>query len=279
MPNHVRNIIEFEGDQEAIANLLNAIKGDENRPHIDFNKIIPMPLELVGTSSPATIMTQEKYDKFMTSDDYKRHKELGMGRPLTQAMSNELIAKYGTNNWYDWSVEHWGTKWNAYDQSGDDESIMFQTAWSHPYKLIEEMSTHYPEITFNVKYADEDLGSNCGMYTMVNGELEDCAIFTESCYESMEFADDVWGNMDSTILEDRLNELDETFTIADFEDDKVDEWPLYVIKAYFDSCQETTDFSSLNQDALLNLTAYAHYAGEVDKEIALNVQLNKIQAT
>ena len=47
MPNHVRNIIVIEADKAKIAEILNAIKDDEEGVgSIDFNKLIPMPESL-----------------------------------------------------------------------------------------------------------------------------------------------------------------------------------------------------------------------------------------
>lgn len=44
MPNHVINILSFEGDKTKIRQMLEDIKDDECGLHsVDFNKIIPMP--------------------------------------------------------------------------------------------------------------------------------------------------------------------------------------------------------------------------------------------
>jgi hypothetical protein len=43
---------------------------------------------------------------------------------------------FGRNNWYDWSVDNWGTKWDVNDASYEDFdnrlSITFLSAWSPP---------------------------------------------------------------------------------------------------------------------------------------------------
>ena len=44
MPNHITNILKFEGDSEQVHTMLDKIKSDElGFGSIDFNKIIPMP--------------------------------------------------------------------------------------------------------------------------------------------------------------------------------------------------------------------------------------------
>jgi len=50
--------------------------------------------------------------------------------------------------------------------------LEFETAWSTPEPVIIELSDMYPDITFIVEYADEDIGSNCGRYTLKGGQGE-----------------------------------------------------------------------------------------------------------
>jgi hypothetical protein len=82
MPNHVTNVITFKNIPiERLNQILEAIKSDnEGLGSIDFNKIIPMP-------------------------DTVFKGNLG---PVERE-------KYGTNNWMDWSIANWNTKWNAYE--------------------------------------------------------------------------------------------------------------------------------------------------------------------
>ena len=63
----------------------------------------------------------------------------------------------------------WGTKWNSYDLSFKDNVFTFDTAWSTPFLVIERLSQIFPDVLIKVKYADEDIGSNCGWYDLKNG--------------------------------------------------------------------------------------------------------------
>lgn len=77
--------------------------------------------------------------------------------------------------WYSWNVENWGTKWGGYSTEieplpGDLCKLTFQTAWSHPYPIIEKLAEMFPDEEFEVKYADEDFGSNLDHYRVVNGD-------------------------------------------------------------------------------------------------------------
>lgn len=78
--------------------------------------------------------------------------------------------------WYDWNVKNWGTKWNGYEldvSDLDDETVMvsFDTAWSHPEPVLFALSEKFPEESFDVEYADEDIGRNCGRYVIQDGVL------------------------------------------------------------------------------------------------------------
>ena len=79
--------------------------------------------------------------------------------------------KYGKNNWYDWSSENWGTKWNSYSYHKEQEGMFsFETAWNHPAVIMEKLSEKYPDEVFTIVYANEDTGYDCGVYVMKDGD-------------------------------------------------------------------------------------------------------------
>lgn len=142
MPNHVTNMLTLKGSKDEILGCLAAIMRDpeqgeeksnyEGMGTIDFEKIIPMPKDVYRGS-----------------------------------LGPEERKTYGNNNWYDWSVAHWGTKWNAYNTyghailpiddicEGDAYVMEFDTAWSAPHPVIIKLSEMYPEIEFEHLYFDE----------------------------------------------------------------------------------------------------------------------------
>lgn len=164
MPNWVKNIVTIE-DTEALKKMLT--KDEEGKLQFDFNVVLPMPEELSTTQYP-------------TEDTNKKLKE--------------LKEKYGASNWYDWRCDNWGTKWNASDAVLiDDNTIEINTAWSTPEPVIKAISEKFKTRVF-VKYADEDIGYNCGEYEYSNGELKyeyDAERDEEG--DSVGFADNVWG--------------------------------------------------------------------------------------
>lgn len=73
----------------------------------------------------------------------------------------------------DFARKVWGTKWNACEQNvNPDEGIAsFDTAWSCPEGVLIELSKRFPEDDIKVVFADEDIGSNCGTFTLKSGAV------------------------------------------------------------------------------------------------------------
>lgn len=97
--------------------------------------------------------------------------------------------------WYNWNVENWGTKWNAYDVAWEDlddgrVQLNFDTAWSHPEPVITALSKKFPYEVLEVRYADEDLGSNCGTYKIRDGIAYD-GVIDPGGDEALELACDI----------------------------------------------------------------------------------------
>ena len=61
MPNHTANNFTVTGPKDDVLRFVAQIKGTDSE--IDFNKVLPIPDELRGTSSPSRIMTQEEIDQ------------------------------------------------------------------------------------------------------------------------------------------------------------------------------------------------------------------------
>lgn len=141
MANEITNVLQLSGNKERIVEILRRIKNDAYGPGtISFAKYIPMP------------------------------KSLYMGN-----ISEPVREKFGTHNWYDWRIRHWGTKWDAYgfsrfDINPDGEQLLFITAGSAPHVAIKKLSELYPDVCINHKWADDNLGYNCGMRQYYDGQ-------------------------------------------------------------------------------------------------------------
>lgn len=86
------------------------------------------------------------------------------------------------DDWYNWRIQNWGTKWIASNTSidfniknSDDKQprsllYSFTTAWSPPTEWIYTVSKMYPEITFNLNYGEYNCDFS-GDYVVENGNI------------------------------------------------------------------------------------------------------------
>lgn len=75
-------------------------------------------------------------------------------------------------DWYDWEIENWGTKWNCYNcKKIDDNLFTFYTAWYGVPELIKKMSGFDVCKNVNIIYgwSSEDAGNQCGYAFFING--------------------------------------------------------------------------------------------------------------
>lgn len=216
MPNHITNILRIGGEPQQIKEMMEAIKEDEyGIGSIDFNKIIPMPKSLSIEAGSKTDRGLKAYRDFIevytlsgtVEQDLlnipidRENAFLRMRTDVSREDWNlgkiafQNIQQYGAPTWYEWSVQHWGTKWNAYDfpdksMPGNDGEVRFLTAWSAPHPIIQTLAEKYPSIDFVHEWADEDIGHNCGRHEFHNGERTG-AYYPDSSKEAIEFAQKV----------------------------------------------------------------------------------------
>lgn len=182
MPNNVKNIVKMKNLMK-----LPLFTGDGDIKCFDFNKLIPMP-ESLDMDSPESLaieavmrkLSEHRFSgtnyKQMSDADYiKRTRCLDLDEQKLlkdglQYITNKVL--YGATHWYDWRIDNWGTKWNAYDNKmiGDD-TIKFETAWSAPEPVMLKLSESYPGIRIEHWWADEDLGNNCGHRVYHGGKI------------------------------------------------------------------------------------------------------------
>lgn len=225
MPNHITNeILVIGGTKKQRADFIRKVTNKHG--HIDFDKIIRMPKSMMidesGEVENLTAAMLGKPSRFCsgkvesTKEVIEKIRERGEKASYIKKVKIHAqlriknMENYGYHSWYDWSVDKWGTKWNAYSvempvdelkrrikrgfqyrethvkaygkrvfkkrlyrhaASGGDLAIRFETAWSSPTPVIKQMARMFPYLDFHIRYADEDTGSNCGHYRIKGGEI------------------------------------------------------------------------------------------------------------
>ena len=155
MPNWCQNEVSVYAEDRGKAEAFVAfVRNGDN--YFSFNRIIPMPDELQGTRSPATIVPQEEYDSWVDSNNH------GVGRPITQELSDRFKKEYCYDNWYDWAIVNWGTKWDTdceevhIDDFGGVE-YRFDTAWGPPEPICDALRELFPKLHINWFYREDGM--------------------------------------------------------------------------------------------------------------------------
>lgn len=144
----------------------------------------------------------EKHPLFMEdkplSED--RYKELAAkyGDKLEEVTSlgekcYQNALKYGAINWYEWSVNNWGTKWNATDYVLGDKGVEFETAWDPALPAVVAMSKMHPNIRIAFLYSDEDIGNHVGYMLLTGGKVDYQGTFENQSRDAYKLAFDLWG--------------------------------------------------------------------------------------
>ena len=157
MPNWCKNLLKAPG--ESLKDILN------EKNEVSFELVSPMPKELENTISPSKENNQE------------------------------LIDKYGSDNWYDWRWSNWGCKWNASETMipEDEDIIEFTTPWAPPINWLQTLSRKYPGKKFRIQFADEFIGqAPLGEITVVNGEITQEKMARKSQSHAEQAADEIW---------------------------------------------------------------------------------------
>lgn len=98
-------------------------------------------------------------------------------------------------NWYEWSLANYGTKWGDYDTEltyhNDDTGALyrFTTAWTPLVEGVRQISSQFPTITFTLVY-DEPGDELMGGYLIADGKiLNEVSVASEDWPELKQDAD------------------------------------------------------------------------------------------
>lgn len=205
MPNYVTNQLVINAEGDRLNEILDAIKLDGGeRGTLDFNKVIPMPKSLEVESGSLTDASISAYlDKLRESDSPALEEELKVVNSMERyhmpphvteermsdalgysGLSKDGLAElgkryvdnqreHGAPTWFEWRTNNWGTKWNLVPEetSMSGKVMEFTTAWNPPEPIIGALSQRFPDVTFNMQWASEDIGYNVGEKTYEAGKI------------------------------------------------------------------------------------------------------------
>lgn len=181
MPNHITNKIEIHGDN--VEEIKAFAKGEHSG--FDFNNFIKMPeslnIESSGRTEYAFLYALTKEFTKEVSYTIREHANKAFrsmfgsveynieeAKKLVQSLDDKSLAEfkelaekalsnynlYGVLTWYEWCPKNWGTKWNAYEVTVEDNTITFDTAWNDPEPIIKLLLDKF-KFTGRIKSYDE----------------------------------------------------------------------------------------------------------------------------
>lgn len=128
--------------------------------------VVGPPLEIFKFSMEAVRCNNEGKRSLLSLDNFvPMPKELENTESPAIKKDNNLIEKYGADNWFDWRVIFWGTKWDISEVTTvpnvmhlnprhPPEKVVydFDTAWSPPEPAFIEIAKKFPKLIFKLKY-------------------------------------------------------------------------------------------------------------------------------
>ena len=160
MPNWCWNSLEVTGDEIQLREFVEKstdkiLRDTQEDQGFTFSGTLPMPKELEGIHTGA--YTDEN------GESHRRWREIGgKSIPVSDKEMENLKEKYGANNWWDWSINNWGTKWDACEShicSNDINffCVSFNTAWGPPIDWISNIMQDFPDLCFQLEYEEAGL--------------------------------------------------------------------------------------------------------------------------
>ena len=177
MPNWCDNQLSITGPNSVIDKIEKIVKEDDSHKEKGLlNFFHPMPKELDGTTAPSSSADKPQ--------------------PMVE----------GFDNWYDWRVENWGTKWELcefygvdrqyHSEQNEGESTItfgFDSAWSPPINAYEQFLRDNEDCSLKAWYYE----GGCDFMGEWDNGQDDC--FAPSDYKS---DDDFWQDGVGSTLDD-----------------------------------------------------------------------------
>ena len=198
MPNWCDNQITITGPNSVIDKIEKIVKEDDSHKNTGLlNFFKPMPKELEGTTSPSSSADKPQ--------------------PMVE----------GFDNWYDWRVENWGTKWEVCEFYGVDRqhlndsldestiSFAFSSAWSPPINAYEQFLKDNENCSLKAYYYE----GGCDFMGEWDNGSDDC--YAPSDYKS---TDDFWQDGIGSTLDDIFNI---TESMAEYEQEELENEDVY----------------------------------------------------
>jgi|APGre2960657423_1045063.scaffolds.fasta_scaffold01445_11 hypothetical protein len=174
MPNWTHNTLRITGEKIDMDHFYDsALKMDiNNEMSFSFSNLFPIPEKIKNTISPSSSALGKKWinENLSTKRSEKLSEILNEEVDYIDLIPVEnnspekcrlLILEYGAENWYDWNVINWGTKWDCevlLSDSVKDHRLFdceFDTAWSPPINFLINLQNKFPKLNIQHTFLTE----------------------------------------------------------------------------------------------------------------------------
>ncbi len=202
MPNWCYNSLSIEGSKEEISAIKTQLNQPFQRQHDQWN-METHQMELLDTNYSNPVFAFWNIVKPTNLEEYNKQSDHSL------PMAEQMLFK--GDNWYDFNVRNWGTKWDVAVRDGEeypetelmeeDETYLayrFNTAWSPPVEAIDKLATQYPQCEITLSYEEETGWGGEVLFT--EGEMTTVEEYDNKCRDcdalnTMEYCDNDCGEI------------------------------------------------------------------------------------
>lgn len=181
MPNWTYNTLTITGTNESMDLFYqSALKPDSSAELcFSFSNIFPMPVPIKNTISPPAAALGKKWlnqdlclmrDSALSDLLGEDHQGLIPVENNTPEKCQLLQIRYGADNWYDWNIINYGTKWDCEVPTDRitlrEKNIFecsFETAWSPPSAFLYNLQNKFSDLEIKLIYELEG-DDECGIF-------------------------------------------------------------------------------------------------------------------
>ena len=155
MPNHCTNRVSFYSDDTtAILKLYNIFENGTNPKTKEtvFGAFIPEP------DWKNTPLTENDLQQYSFSKPRGKVGELPVESESEYRGLEFKSTGVADDRWYDWRNQNWGTKWDCYDLTIDEDELpngftaSFNTAWAPPEAVADAIKEQFDDLSMSWFY-------------------------------------------------------------------------------------------------------------------------------
>ena len=170
MTSYITNQVVVTGEEMVVGKFSDThfsqcISAKPSQLDFDFNIITPMPegldkaIETLETDQALKLLQRIEKGDPESGIELERMKHSSPYVMQRGQHRLDLLKATGYSSWYDWSLEHWGTKWYACNTAilkheGGYLEFCFDTIWKSPVPIFEKLAAMWPDLTFEITATD-----------------------------------------------------------------------------------------------------------------------------